>query len=43
MPLYTEEINMLDGMEDTELEVYLDENPWIIPLFEIDTLEVASE
>ena len=27
MPLYAEEINMLEGLEDTELEAYLDENP----------------
>ena len=34
---------MLEGLEDTELKVYLDENPWMIPLFEIDVLETASE
>ena len=43
MPLYAEEINMLEGLEDTELEAYLHENPQIIPLFEIDVLEAASE
>ena len=35
-PLYVEEIHMLEGLEDKELERYLDENPRIVPLFEID-------
>ena len=35
-PLYAVEIHMLEGLEDEELECYLDENPRIIPLFEID-------
>ena len=34
---------MLDGLEDTELEAYLDENPRIVPLLEIDVLETTSE
>ena len=34
--LYAEEIHMLEGLEDEELERYLDENPRIVPLFEID-------
>ena len=42
-PLYVEEINMLERLEDTELEAYLDENPRIVPLFEIDILETANE
>ena len=43
MPLYAEEINMLEGLQDIELEPYLNENLRIIPLFEIDVLEAASE
>ena len=35
-PLYAEEIHMLEGLEDEELERYLDENPRIVPLFKID-------
>ena len=34
---------MLEGLEDMELEAYLDENPLIVPLFQIDVLETASE
>ena len=34
--LYVEEIHMLESLEDEELERYLDENPRIVPLHEID-------
>ena len=40
--LYVEEIHMLDGLEDEELERYLDENPRIVPLFEIDVGETTD-
>ena len=35
-PLYAKEIHMLEGLDDEELERYLEENPRIVPLFEID-------
>ena len=41
-PLYAEEIHMLEGLEDEELERYLDENPRIVPLFEIDVAGTAD-
>ena len=41
-PLYAEEIHMLEGLEDEELERYLEENPWIVPLFEIDVRGTAD-
>ena len=41
-PLYAEEIHMLEGLEDEELERYLDENPRIVPLFEIDVGETTD-
>ena len=41
-PLYAEEIHMLEGLEDEELELYLDENPRIVPLFEIDVGETTD-
>ena len=34
---------MLEGLDDTELEAYLDENPRIVPLFEIDVMETIAE
>ena len=33
---------MLEGLEDEELERYLDENPRIVPLFEIDVRGTAD-
>mgnify|MGYP000600815546 CR=1 FL=1 len=42
-PLYVQEISILEGLDDTELEAYMDENPRIVPQFEIDILETASE
>ena len=41
-PLYAEDINMLEGLDDTDLEAYLDYNPWIVPLFEIDVMGTAA-
>ena len=35
-PLYAEEKHMLEGLEDEELERYLNKNPQIVPIFEID-------
>ena len=42
-PLYVEDINMLEGVDDAELEAYLEEHPRIIPLFEIDVIETAPD
>ena len=33
---------MLEGLDETKLEAYLDENPRIVPLFKIDVLETAN-
>ena len=30
--LYVDEIHMLEGLEDEDLERYLDENPRIVPM-----------
>ena len=38
-PLYAECVNMLEGLADEEVNQYLQENPKIIPLFEIDVVE----
>ena len=40
-PLYAEEIHMQEGLEDEELERYLDENPRIVPLFEMDVSQAS--
>ena len=31
------------GVEDTEQEAYLDDHPRVVPLFEIDIMETATE
>ena len=41
-PMYAEEIHMLEGLEDDRIGKYLDENPRIIPLFEIDVVETVE-
>ena len=33
---------MLEGLDDEELENYLDENPLIVPLFEINVIKTAG-
>ena len=42
MPLYAESVNMLEGLTDEEVDQYLEKNPKIVPLFEIDVAEVIS-
>ena len=34
---------MLEGVDDAELEAYLDDHPWIVPLFEIDIIETVVD
>ena len=41
-PLYMEEINMLEGLDDEELDNYLEENPQIVPLFEVDIIKTVG-
>ena len=41
-PLYTEEVHMLEGLDDEELETYLEENPEIMPFCKIDVIEMTG-
>ena len=41
-PLYAECVNMLEGLADEEVDQYLQENPKIVPLFEIDVAEAVA-
>ena len=41
-PLYAESINMLEGLPDEEVDRYLEENPKIVPLFEVDITVVVG-
>ena len=40
--LYAESVNMLEGLADKEVGQYLEENPKILPLIEIDVVEADS-
>ena len=42
-PLYAEDINILEGVDDTELEAYLDDHSRIIALLEIDVIETVAD
>ena len=41
-PLYTEEVHMLEGLDNKELETYLEENPEIVPFCKIDVIEMTG-
>ena len=41
-PLFAESMNMLEGLADDEVDPYLEENPRIVPLFEVDIVEGVS-
>ena len=40
-PLYLEEVHMLEGLEEEELEDYLEENPRTMPLSEFGVIKTA--
>ena len=40
--LYAKSVNMLEGLTNEEVDQYLEENPKIVSLFEIDVAEAVS-
>ena len=42
MPLYAEVVNMMEGLDEGEVNQYFEENPKIIPLFEIDVVDIIT-
>ena len=40
MSLYVESVNMMEFLDDEEVNQYFEENPKIIPLFEIHIFEI---
>ena len=38
-PLYVEEVHMLEGLDDEELENYMEENPEIVAKFVINVIK----
>ena len=41
-PLYAESINMLNGLADDKVDRYLEEYLKIVPLFEVDVVEIVT-
>ena len=41
-PLYAKGVHMLDGLTYDEMHAFLEENPTIVPLFEIDVLSAVE-
>ena len=42
LPIYAESVNMMEGLDEDEENQYFDDNPKIIPLFEIDILQALT-
>ena len=40
-PCYAEQVHMLEGLEEEELEDYLEENPRTMPLSEFGVIKTA--
>ena len=41
-PLYVEGVHMLDGLVDDKVDRYLDDHSKVIPLFDINIVEVVN-
>jgi hypothetical protein len=41
-PIYAESVNMLEGLTDEEVDTFLQENPTLVPLYEIDVVKEAE-
>ena len=39
LPIHAEAVNMMEGLDETEEKHYFNENPKIIPLYEVDILQ----
>ena len=42
LPIYAESVNMMERLDEEEENQYFDDNPKIIPLFEIDILQALT-
>ena len=42
LPIHAEAVNMMEGLDETEEKHYFNENPKIIPLFEVDILQALT-
>jgi hypothetical protein len=41
-PVYVESVNMLEGLTEEEADVFLQENPTLVSLYEIDMVKEAA-
>jgi hypothetical protein len=41
-PVYAESVNMLEGLMEEEADTFLQENPTLVPLYEIDVVKEAE-
>jgi hypothetical protein len=41
-PVYAEGVNMLEGLTEEEADTFLQENPTLVPLYEIDVVKEAE-
>jgi hypothetical protein len=41
-PVYVESVNMLEGLTEEEADTFLQENPTLVPLYEIDVVKEAE-
>ena len=42
LPVHTEAVNMMEGLDEVEENHYFNDNPKIIPLFEVDILQALT-
>ena len=42
LPIHAEVVNMMEGLDETEEKHYFNENPKIIPLFEVDIVQALT-
>jgi hypothetical protein len=41
-PVYAESVNMLEGLTEEKADTFLQENPTLVPLYEIDIVKEAE-
>ena len=42
LPVHAESVNMMEGLDEAEEDQYFNDNPKIIPVFEVDVLNTLT-
>ena len=42
LPIHAEAVNMMEGLDEVEENHYFNDNPKVIPLFEVDILQALT-